>query len=121
MANQRKGGIIQLRVGGEIQQAKGDFTYGFGAPKREAIVGSDGIHGYKETPQVPFIEGEITDRDTLDVAKLLNMTDVTVSLDLANGKVFFLRNAWHAGDGQVSTGEGNLAIRFEGLTGEEVS
>lgn len=120
MANQRKGGIIQLRVDGEIQQAKGDFTYNLGAPKREAIIGADGVHGYKETPQVAFIEGEITDRETLNLAKLVGLVDVTVTLDLANGKVIFLRNAWYAGEGTVNTGEGNIAVRFEGLEGDEV-
>ena len=34
-----------------------------------------------------LIEGEITDRSDLDLEKLLNLDGVTVTLELANGKV----------------------------------
>ena len=114
------GGRIEFKVDGEIQLAKGDFTYNFGRPKAEAVVGSDVVHGMKETPGVPFLEGEITDRKTLDVAKLVTMRDVTATIKLANGKYFALYNAWYAADGDVNTGEGNIQVRFEGLWAEEV-
>lgn len=118
--SQRKGGVIQLQVAGELQDAKGDFTYNIGRPKREAIIGADAVHGYKETPQVSFIEGEVTDRGTLDLDKLLQATGVTVTLQLANGKVVVLRDAWYAGEGTGNTGEGNIGFRFEGMSGEEI-
>lgn len=120
MSQQRRGGILFLKVGGERQDAKGNFTYNLGQPKRDGIVGADGVHGYKEMPQVPFIEGEITDRQTLDLAALLNVVDTTVTLELANGKVIVLRQAWYAGEGTGNTEEGNIGVRFEGLSAEEV-
>ena len=63
MANNpnRRAGILFFKVDG-AHDAKGGFTYNLGGAKREAIVGSDAVHGYKETPRVAFIEGEITDR-----------------------------------------------------------
>lgn len=118
--SERKGGIIFVKVNGEIQDAKGNFTYNLGKPKREAIVGSDAVHGFKETPQVSFIEGEITDRSTLDLEALVTTEDATVTLELANGKVISLRNAWYAGEGTGNTDEGNIAVRFEGKSGEEI-
>jgi hypothetical protein len=120
MADQRRGGIIQLQLNGELQDAKGNFTYNLGRPKREAIVGADGIHGYKETPQVAFVEGEITDRGNLDLDKLVTMKDATVTLELANGKVVVLRDAWYASEGTGNTEEGNVAVRFEGKSAEEI-
>jgi hypothetical protein len=116
----RRAGTLFFKVDGTQYDAKGSFTYNLGAAKREAIVGSDAVHGYKETPQVPFIEGEITDRSDLDLEKLLNLDGVTVTLELANGKVILLRDAWYAGDGNVGTEEANIQVRFEGLNGEEV-
>lgn len=118
MSNQRRGGIISLQTNGVIQDAKGAFTYNLGRPKREAIVGADRIHGYKETPQVGFIEGAITDRKDLDTDSILNFKDGTVTLQLANGKVVALREAYYAGDGTGNTEEGEMPVRFEGVAEE---
>lgn len=119
--SQRRSGIVYLKVNGEIQDAKGNFNYNLGKPKREAIVGADTVHGYKETPQVSFIEGEITDRGSLNLEALVTMDGATVTLELSNGKVFVLRDAWYAGEGTVGTEEANIQVRFEGKSGEEIS
>lgn len=119
--SQRKGGIIQVQVNGEIFDAKGNWTYNLGRPVRETIVGADTVHGYKESPQPAFIEGEITDRGTLDLESLVTLTDATITLTLANGKVIVLRDAWFAGEGTGNTEEGNVAARFEGISADEVA
>lgn len=119
--SQRRGGIIQVQIDGEVVDAKGNFGYNLGRPAREAIVGVDRVHGFKETPQVAFIEGEITDRGSLDLAKLVTIEGATVTLSLANGKVIVLRDAWFAGEGTGNTEEANIAVRFEGAGAEEVS
>lgn len=121
MADQRRAGTIQLKVNGEIHDAKGSFSYNLGRPKREALLGSDSVHGYKEMPQVPFIEGAITDRGSLDVAALASGTDLTVTLELANGKVVVLSEAWFAGEGTATTEEAEISVRWEGKEAEEVS
>ena len=116
----RLAGLLYLRVDGVQRNVKGSFTYNLGQPKREAIVGPDGVHGYKEMPQAPYIEGEITDQSDLALADLFNITDGTITLELANGKSVVQRNSWYAGDGNVGTEEANVQIRFEGLSSEEV-
>jgi hypothetical protein len=121
MANQRVAGLIQLQTNGEVLRAKGAFTYNLGKPMREAVVGSDGVHGYKETPQVAFIEGAITDAGDLDLAALATLRDATVNLKLGNGKMVVLNAAWFAGEGSGSTEEGEVAVRWEGSSAEEVS
>src|SRR5215471_11400931 len=118
---QRRAGLIQVQINGEIQDAKGAWTYNMGAPKRDAIIGADGIHGFKEVPQVAFIEGEITDRGSLDVKGLATIENATVTLRLSNGKTIVLRQAWFAGEGTVSTDEANMQIRFEGAGAEEIT
>ncbi len=120
MANRRVGGVILFKIDGELFQAKGEFTYDIGVPKREAVVGMDALHGFKETPKVGFIEGAITDNDELDLKSLLNLRDTTATLELANGKVIVMREAYYAGDGNVTTNEGQIPLRIEGF-GEEVS
>jgi hypothetical protein len=116
-----RGGKISFQFDDARLDAKGAFTYNLGAPIREAIVGSDGVHGYKELPQVPMIEGIVTDRADLDVVgDILNKTDGTGILTLANGKTVVLRNAWYAGTGNITTDEGEIELKFEGLQAEEV-
>lgn len=121
MSNQRKGGIIQVQTGGVIQDAKGNFTYNLGAAMRSAVVGSDAVHGYMEKPQVAFIEGELTDRGDLDLRALVTAKDITVTLTLANGKVITLRDAWFAAEGTGNSEEGNIGVRWEGKSADEVS
>ena len=118
--SQPRGGMISLQTSGEVQDCKGAFTYNLGQPKREGIVGADGIHGFKTVPQIPFIEGAITDRADLDVKALVNFTDGVVTLNLANGKVVVLRGAYWAGEGTISTEEGEIPARWEGTSAEEI-
>jgi hypothetical protein len=113
-------GTIAFKVDGTQLLAKGNFSWNLGHAKREAVMGSDGFHGYKETPQVPYIEGEITiDADT-DVTGILDTVDATVTLDLATGNSIVLSGGYYAGDGKGETEEGKLTIRFEGSSAEEV-
>lgn len=116
----RVGGIIQFKVDGVQYAAKGNYTYNLGQPKREAVVGADAVHGYKETAQAAFIEGEITDARSVDLTGLTRVTNATVMLQLGSGKVISLRNAWFAGEGTGNTEEGNFPVRFEALSGEEI-
>jgi hypothetical protein len=116
----RLGGIINVKVNGEIKLAKGEYSYNLGANKRDAIIGADRVHGYTEKPQAPFIEGEVTDTSDFDLAAFTSIDDATITLELANGKVIVLRNAWYAHEGTVKTVEGNIPLRFEGMSAEEV-
>lgn len=117
---QRVGGIIQVAANGVMYNAKGNFTWNLGNPKREAVLGADRPHGFKETPQVAFVEGEVTDAGDLDVNALTTMEAATVTVRLANKKVVVLRNAWFAADGTGNTDEGNIAVRWESAArGEE--
>lgn len=115
----RVGGVMFLAVNGQRWNAKGNFTYNGGRPKRDGVVGVDQVHGYKELPQVPWIEGEITDDGSIPLDQLLQVTDATITLELANGKTFVLRDAWYAAEGTGNSEEGNVEVRFEGLSADE--
>jgi hypothetical protein len=117
---QRRAGLISFKVSGKSYDAKGSFSYNLGAPKRDAILGADTVHGFSEAPQVPYIEGQITDRVDLDLKALLQMEDETVTLRLGNEKTIALSNAWYAAEGKGETEQGNIEVRFEGLSAEEV-
>ncbi len=116
----RIAGLLEVAVNGTVYQAKGNYTYNLGKNKRDGIVGADRVHGYKELPQLPYIEGEITDSSDLDVETLVLVDDATLTLKLANGKIFVLRDAWYAATGDIQTEEANIAVRFEGKSAEEI-
>lgn len=120
MANRRVGGLLFLKVNGELFQAKGEFTYNINPTKRESVVGQDAVHGFSETPKAMFVEGSITDSDELDLEGFLAIRDATLTLELANGKVIQLREAFYAGDGDVTSSEGEIQVRFEGIRGREI-
>jgi hypothetical protein len=118
----RVGGIISLQTNGEVQNAKGAFTYNLGKPKRKPVLGSDGkVHGWTEEAQVPFIEGALTDRGDLDLEALVAFESGTVTLELANGKVIVVREACYADDGTGNTEEGEIKVRFEGKSADEIT
>ena len=113
-------GVLSFQLNGTTYRMKGNWTYNLGRVKRDGIVGSDGVHGYKEVPQVPFVEGAVTDGRSLVLDDLLGFTEGTATLHLRNGKVIELRDGWFAGEGTVDTEESEIAVRFEGLGCEEV-
>ena len=114
------GGVIFFKVDGKQYKAKGTFTYNLGGHKREMIAGADSVHGYKTEIKVPFIEGAITDAPDLDVKAFQSIVDSDVILELANGKTVVLNEACYTSDGDVTTEEGEIPVRFEGKNAKEV-
>ena len=121
MTMQRVGGMIEVQADGEIFNAKGNWTVNLGRPKRDEMLGADRLHGYTEKPQVPFIEGEITDRGDLDLDALVTMRNATVTVTLGTGKVFALKDATFAGEGSLGTEEGAIPVRWIGSAAEEIA
>lgn len=110
----RVGGKIFVATNGSRVKAKGSFTWNLGADKREMIVGSDEVHGHKEMPQTPYLEGMVTVDSQTDIRGLVEGEDLTVTCELASGQTFVLREAVFAGDGAGTTEEGELPVRWEG-------
>lgn len=116
----RIGGKIFIKADGFQYRAKGNWTYNLGKDKKEKVVGMDGVHGTKVTPQVPFIEGTITDGPDISAEQLLEIENATVTLELANGKIISLSGADFSGEGNITTEEGEIDARFEGDRAEEI-
>jgi len=120
---ERRAGITFFKVDGAQFPIKGEATYGLGRNTRESIVGQDGFHGYMETPTAPFIELTITDGAEIDLDNLSRINNSTVQLELANGKLIVLREAFCTNPDGLggSTSEGEINLRFEGRAAEEIS
>ena len=123
MANNSRliGGRFTFSCDGITYYAQGVFKYGGGFNKRETILHSQGVAGYKETPVAPFISGELIDDGSFPVDQLAQVSSSTITLDLANGKQIVLRNAYSTNDNglEIDT-DGKITVKFEGVTLEEV-
>ena len=106
---QRIAGIAFLTVDGQQMALRGNFTVSPSPVERTMIAGQDGVHGYQELPRVPYIEG------------LLNETDSTVIAQLANQMQYTLTGATCKGGFENNARDGQVRVRWEGLTCEEVS
>lgn len=113
-------GVVYLRVDGRMYRARAEIKVSINTVEREAVIGQDGIHGYIERPVVTYVEGKITDGPELSIELLQAMCNVTVTVELLNGKVYLLRNAWNTKAGPLDTTDGSIEFRFEGRAAEEL-
>lgn len=121
MANNRQAGVVKLTIDGRRYNVRGNVTVNIGQPKREAIVGHDGVHGYKELPQAPALTCE--GGDTAEVSlkdEILNMTSSTVQVEFANGKTYLFEQAFYTGDGNIESEEGKYDFSVSAMSADEV-
>ena len=89
-----------------------------GAMERKAVIGDAGVLGYTETPTVPYVECTVQHDSETSLQEFADMVDVKVSFDTDSGKSYVLWGAWRAGTVKMSKGE--VKLRFEGMSCEEV-
>jgi hypothetical protein len=120
MANALAGAIV-LSSGGKRFRLKGTFTYNLGAPERKVIMGHQGPEGYSEMPTPPSLEGAITDHGTFNVRQeLFDFVDRPLILELKNGKTIIFEQAWFEGDGNTTTEEAEIKVKFGAMSAREV-
>jgi hypothetical protein len=68
-------------------------------------------------PRAPFISGTLRDSNNLTVNDFNNMTNVTISLELANGKMVTGKGMWTVEAQEVKAQEGTFEVRWEGMSG----
>jgi len=111
------GGTARLLINGTQYPLRGNLTISLGNISRESIVGIDQYHGVKETPVASWIEMDVTDMGDIDISLLQGLDDVTVNVELANGKQAVLRNAAQINPVELNAVDGQFTLRFESSTG----
>lgn len=119
MSKNRIAGTAYVKVDGKQYALEGSLTVSPDPEEREGKAGLSGVAGYAETPRVPFIEGTFFATQELSLEEVRAIVDATVTAELANGKVYVLRNAWAAGARELNGAEGTVAIKFEGMECKE--
>ncbi len=114
MADKLLAGVAYVTIDGTSYALAGEGNYRLSTRKRESLIGQDGVHGYSEMPTAGMISWKGRDSGSLSIQTLNDAVDVTVQLELANGKNVIARNAWRSGDPiEVNSEDGTFPVVFE--------
>ncbi|OOG61449.1 phage tail protein [Rhodanobacter sp. B04] len=119
MANptNRLAGTAYLSVDGVTYMLAGDFEYKPSLVTRESLTGMDTVHGFSEKPVAPHISCTLRDSGGLSVASLNAMVNVTIVVELANGKTIIGRNMWSVEDQTAKSTDATIDVKWEGQQG----
>ena len=101
---QRIAGTCYIKTDGTQLEVKGGIEIPFSNVSRETVMSLTGNAGYKEMAQRMFLKLTAVFTRDFPIAALVNGTNMTVTAELANGKVFTLAGAYLEGE-TVSNGE----------------
>lgn len=113
----RVAGICFVKADGTQFEVKGGIEAPLNNKSREAVLGLAGVAGYKEIIQRPFVKLEAIFTPDFPISTLANSTNMTITVEFANGKVYTLSNAWIEGETVTNGEEGTATIEFSGVTG----
>ena len=115
MADNYIAGTAFMAVDGKTVMLIGEFAYRVTQMNNESLVGMDGVHGVKGSFATGMIKGKLRDQGDLSMSDVVNALDVTVTVELANGKVIVGRNMWRAGEPvEVDADDASYSIQWEG-------
>ncbi|MDE1901520.1 MAG: phage tail tube protein [Alphaproteobacteria bacterium] len=112
--SRRVAGTAYFSVDGVSYSMTGEVGYSPSTYKRETVINVDGTKNYIETPIQGYIEGTFRDLAGLTVADFNAMTNVTVTLELANDKTIIGSNMWTTDPQEVNSDEAKFKVRWEG-------
>lgn len=115
----RISGICYVSVDGSMLSLKSDsgLDCTMADVTRTEELSTHGVVGYSETPVAPSISGEFYVDQAFPMEKLQKESDMTVTAELANGKVFTLSGAFVSGDAMISGSSGTISLKFVGEKG----
>lgn len=116
MANDtnRIAGTAYLTADGVSYSVAGDFEYDPSPVTRETLAGQSGVDGYSEKPKPGRIKATIRDMHGVSLAAINAMTNVTIAVELANGKTIIGRNMWTVDPQGAKAEDATTAVTWEG-------
>lgn len=107
-------GTTTATIDGQPYDVVSDAAYMVSTVKRETLAGQSRVEGYSEMPQAGYISFTIRDNGGMTVRAFNQMTNSTVTLQLANGKTVFGAGMWNTEASEVKTQEATFTLKFEG-------
>jgi hypothetical protein len=84
---------------------------------RETVMGQSGVAGLKETAKTPYVKGTFIVGPDFPLEKLGESTDMTVTVEFINGKVYTLSGAFTIGESAYKSDSGEVELEFNGIKG----
>ena len=113
----RIAGVCYVKADGTQFEVKGGLECPIVERKREPVVSATGVVGFKETTVVPFVKVTAFFTADFPIPLIKTGTDVTVTAEFANGRVYTLSGAWVAHESSVKGEEGEIELEFNGIDG----
>ena len=113
----RIAGTCYIKVDGTQLEIKGGLEIPIAEVSRETIMGASGPAGFKETAIVPSVKFTGIFTADFPIAKLVSGTDMTITSELANGKVHTLSGAYLVGEATAKVEDGEIDLEFNGSKG----
>lgn len=113
------GGVCFVTANGRRLEIGSSANYGVSNFVREASRGLSGRLKVTKKPNVPFIEVELTTYGEVALKEIAGHENITVTLELANGKTYVLTKAHQVGPLEGDAAEGNSTVRYEGESMKE--
>jgi hypothetical protein len=116
MAN-RVAGMCFVKCDGQQFEIKGGIEAPMMASMRENVMSLTGLAGYKETAQRQFIKLSAIFTKDFPISLFRSSTNMTVTAEMANGKVYTLTGAFLEGEITAKGDDGEADIEFTGVRG----
>ncbi|WP_295379549.1 phage tail tube protein [uncultured Pseudacidovorax sp.] len=113
----RLAGICYIKVDGDQLEVSGGVECPTTSTTKETVSGLSGPAGYKETVRTPYIKLTAIFRDDFPLETLDQNDDMTITAELANGRVYTLSGAYQVGEPAAKGDDGTVEITFEGMRG----
>ncbi|MGO3892461.1 MAG: phage tail tube protein [Paenalcaligenes sp.] len=110
---QRIAGTVYVKVDGVQLTTTGAFSLPIGDVTRETLE-----PGYfSEKARVPYVKGDVLHTSDFPIDKITQGTDMTVTVELNNGRTYTLVGAYLVGESESNTEDGKVSLEFEGEKG----
>lgn len=108
-------GAAYITVDGDSYFISGDCKYQCSGDNRDPLTGQDGYHGYASKPVPGMISISGRNDGSLSISNLNSGSNVSVVLELVNGKTVVGRNMTRMGEPiTVNTEDGTFDLQYVG-------
>lgn len=103
-------GIIEVKRDGSVLRVEGEWTYHDGTPQKEEQVGHNYVAPVYQ-PQARFVAGNARFETLAEESDFLATKSATITLQLANGELLTLEDAFVTRTGEGNTNSGLVPVR----------